>query len=38
MIRQRLRLTLNPTKTHGILPVSESGETGSRGHVSVQVA
>jgi hypothetical protein len=31
-------LNPNPTKTHGILPLSEGGETGSRGHVSIQVA
>jgi len=31
-------LTLvNPTKAHAISPISEGGETGSRGHVSVQV-
>jgi hypothetical protein len=28
----------NPTKAHGISPASEGGETGSRGHLSVQVA
>jgi hypothetical protein len=28
----------NPTKTHGVLAVGEGGETGSRGHLSVQVA
>jgi len=27
----------NPTKTHTISPISEGGETGSRGHVSVQL-
>ena len=28
----------NPTKTRCILAVSEGGESGSRGHVSVQLA
>ena len=27
----------NPTTTHAISPISEGGETGSRGHLSVQV-